>query len=89
MTDKDMTKRELLVEKIPTVQFLLCLFHVLCTFRRNVTCQKMGITAVQRISVLEILSKLAMPRTKVNYHLYYQQLRDTKIKSVVEYYDQN
>ena len=58
MADKDMTERDLLSEKIPTAQLLICLFHVLRTFRREITCEKMGVKAAQRMSVLEINSKL-------------------------------
>ena len=58
MADKDMTERELLTEKIPTAQLLISLFHVLRTFRCEITCERMGITAAQRMSVLEIISKL-------------------------------
>ena len=89
MADKDMTEREILAEKIPTAQLLVCLFHVLRTFRREITCEKMNITSAQRMSVLEILSKLVYAQDEENYHIYYQQLKDTKIKSVIEYYDQN
>ena len=89
MADKDMTERDLLSEKIPTAQLLICLFHVLRTFRREITCEKMGITAAQRMSVLEIISKLVYSQDQQDYHVYYQQLKETKLKSVIEYYDQN
>ena len=32
MADKDMTERNVIAEKIPTAQLLICLFHVLRTF---------------------------------------------------------
>ena len=84
-----MTERDLLSEKIPTAQLLICLFHVLRTFRLEITCEKMGITAAQRMSVLEIISKLVYSQDQQNYHVHYQQLKETKLKSVIEYYDQN
>ena len=84
MADKDMTERELLAEKILTAQLLVCLFHVLRTFRRKITCEKMNITSAQRLSVLEILSRLVYAQDEENYHIYYQQLKDTKIKSVID-----
>ena len=89
MADKDMTERELLTEKIPTAQLLICLFHVLRTFRREITCERMGITAAQRMCVLEIISKLVYSQDQQNYHVHYQHLKETNLKSVIEYYDQN
>ena len=78
-----------LSEKIPTAQLLICLFHVLQTFKRKITCEKMAITAAQQMSVLENISKLVYAQDQQNYHVHYQQLKETKLMSVVEYYDQN
>ena len=49
----------------------------------------MAITAAHQTSVLEIISKLVYAQDQQNYHVHYQQLKETKLKSVVEYYDQN
>ena len=59
MTDKDMTEREVLANKFPSAQLLICLFHTLRTFRREVTLDKMGITAGQRNTFLELLQQMA------------------------------
>ena len=77
MADKDMMERELLTEKIPTAQLLICLFHVLQTYRREITYERMGITAAQRMSVLEIISKLVNSQDQQNYHVHYQHLKET------------
>ena len=62
---------------------------MLHTFRHEITCEKMGITTAQRMSVLEILSKLVYSQDEENYLVYYQQLKETKIKSVIEYDNQH
>ena len=56
MANKDMTERNVLAEKLPSAQLLICLFHVLRTFRCEITCEKMGITRAQKISVLNVIN---------------------------------
>ena len=43
MADKDMVERDVLSEKIPNANLLICLFHTLRTFRREITTEKMNI----------------------------------------------
>ena len=58
MADKDTTEREVLTEEIPNDVLLICLFHTLTTFRREITADKMYVTSEQRKMVLEIITKL-------------------------------
>ena len=45
MTDKDITEREVIYEKFPGKPLLICLFHTLRSFRREVTTDKLGVAA--------------------------------------------
>ena len=50
--------------------------------------KKMGTTPAQKISVLEILSKLVYaPNNECCQH-HYEQLKNTDLKSVINYFDQ-
>ena len=49
----------------------------------------MGITPAQKMSVLEIISKLVYAQNFECYQLHYQQLKNTNLKSVIDYFDQN
>ena len=89
MADKDMTEREVLTEKIPNAVLLICLFHTLRTFRREITADKMYVTSEQRKMVLEIITKRVYARNETEYQQYYRHLKDTKLKSVVQYFDEN
>ena len=40
MADKDIGEREVLKQCIPNVSVLICLFHTLRTFRREISCKK-------------------------------------------------
>ena len=53
MSDKDINEREVIKEVFPDASVLICLFHTLRTFRREVTCERMGITSGQRSSQAE------------------------------------
>ena len=45
LTDKDLTERKVLRKVFPYSRLLLCLFHTLRTFRREVMCEKMTMRA--------------------------------------------
>ena len=89
MADKDMVERELIAEKIPSAALMICLFHMLRTFRREITVEKMNLNAAQRLTVLEIIAKLAYARDEDDYFKHYQQLKETKLAEVIEYFDTN
>ena len=67
----------------------VCLFHVLRSFRREVTCDKLGLRPGERNHVLEILSKLAYSKSDEEYLVHYNSLLDTKLQSVISYYNTN
>ena len=89
LTDKDMGERAVLTEEIVQAHLQICLFHVLRTFKREITVEKMGITSHERTTVLEILQDLAYSRSEENYQLRYDDLQATAIKSVIDYYNTN
>ncbi|XP_065679758.1 zinc finger SWIM domain-containing protein 1 [Hydra vulgaris] len=89
MSDKDMTERQILGIEFPQANLHLCLFHVLRTFRRELTLEKMGITSEQRRLCLEILQKMTYAKTEEDYANLYQSLKSTKINSVICYFEDN
>ena len=89
MTDKDFVECDALKAKFPDAQILIYLFHVLKTFRREITVDKLGITAAERIFVLEIIQKMVYAKTKEEYSVFYGKLAEANLKSVTEYFDAN
>ena len=89
MVDKDMTERNIITEKLPNANLLICLFHTLRSFRREITTEKMGITAAQRVTVLDLFSKLVYAQSEESYQVIYNKLLETKLKSVLNYYDEH
>jgi len=86
MSDKDFTERDAFVKCFPDATLNICLFHTLRSLSREVTCEKMGITNAERLRVLEILNALAHAKCQEDYDANLQVLKNTKIKSVVDYF---
>lgn len=89
MTDKDMTERDVLHAEFPSASLLLCLFHTLRSFGREITTAKMNISPSERMMVLDLLQKIAYTRSEQQYDSFYQDLLDTRLPKVVEYYNKN
>ena len=68
MADKDLKERDVIRNELPNASILICLFHTLRTFRREITCDKMGITAGQRVTCLELIQKLAYSSSEDEYN---------------------
>ena len=60
MADKDLKERDVVKKSFPGVDVLICLFHTLRTFRREITTEKMGITSGQRTTCLEYCAKIGI-----------------------------
>ena len=89
MADKDFVERDVLKEKFPDTQVLICLFHVLKTFRREITVEKLGVTTAERNLALEIIQKMVYAKNEDEYSVLYSELAETNLKSVIEYFNTN
>ena len=63
----------------------LCLFHVLKSFCREITCNKLGLRPGERDYVLELLTKLVYSSSEEEY----EELLKSSPQSVIQYYDAN
>ena len=63
MSDKDFVERDVFSRLFEQADLKICLFHVLRTFRREITAEKMGVNRNQRESILAMLQKIAYSRT--------------------------
>ena len=73
MTDKDMTERAI-KSGIRHVALQMCLSHVLCTFGREITVDKMGITSGEKSIVLNHIPEIAYSRNEDEYLKKYRSL---------------
>ena len=74
---------------LPSASVLICQFHTLRTFRREVSCEKLGITAGERVFSLEIFQKMAYASSDNEYHSLCNELKENGPKQVKEYFQDN
>ena len=89
MADKDLNERDTIKVVLPHVKVLICLFHTLRTFRREVTTEKMNITNAQRISCVEYIQRMAYAKTDHEYTGIYDEFATIAPEDVKSYFDKN
>ena len=89
LTDKDMVERNVIKQEMPQANLGICLFHVLRTFKREVTVEKMKITQAQRDASLEMVQRLAYASTAEEYKRLYDGLCENCPLTVKDYYNKN
>jgi len=85
ITDKDFTEHSVFSES--TLHFYL--FHVLRSFCREITCDKLGLRAGEWDYVLELLTKLVYSSSEEEYVKRYAEFLKSSPQSVIQYYDAN
>ncbi|XP_070201434.1 zinc finger SWIM domain-containing protein 3-like [Littorina saxatilis] len=78
MADTDWVKRDVVKEEMPNAYLLICLFHTLRTFRREVTEKKMNITSGERQQCLRLLQEMAYADSEEAYQRLFQELQEKK-----------
>jgi len=89
ISDKDFLERDVFRAEFPNASVLICLFHVLRSFRREVTCEKLGLRVGERDHALELITKLLYSKSEAEYNNYYDDLLKSNLKSVIHYYNTN
>ena len=89
VSDKDFNERDTFSNCSPSAKLLICLYHTLRSLIREVTCKKMGIISAEWSHCIEILQAIAYSNTEDEYNSNMNLLRNTKIKSVIDYCQEN
>ncbi len=89
MADKDLTERAVVSAEFSNAHLLICLFHTMRSLKREISCEKLGITSGERNLALEIMQKLAYSASEEMYSQHYHELLNTNLNSVVTYYNEN
>ncbi|XP_057335124.1 protein PFC0760c-like [Microplitis mediator] len=90
MTDKDLTERDAIKNSLLPlkVNLIMCAYHTLRTFNREITTEKRKITPTERDEAKKILQELVYAETEENYDKLYEKL-NTLPQSIVDYFDTN
>ncbi|XP_052063113.1 uncharacterized protein LOC127702849 [Mytilus californianus] len=81
---------ESLVSKLKkTASLLICKFHVLRTFNREITTEKMGISSAQRYVALELIQKLVHSTSEEDYKANLKLIETTCPRQIFKYIETN
>ena len=95
MADKDLNERDIIKELLPWAKVLICLFHTLKTFRREITMEKMQVTSemqvtsVMRENCLKFIEKMSYAKCAAEYDGIYAQFINMAPASVKNYFNTN
>ena len=89
MSDKDFTERVVFRKEFPQAALHICLFHTMRSFHREVTTEKPSIRPGERDHVLELITKLTYAKSESEYDSLYQDLLQTRLSTVIDYYNSN
>jgi len=73
----------------PDAKLLICLFHALRTFHREIACDKFGITPQERDESKVLFEKLYYSHNKEEYQKLYNTLKPFAPAQVMDYFHKN
>jgi len=84
MADKDMVERKVLIQKFPAASVLICLFHSLRIFKREL--KKMVVSVQQRDLASRFFDEMALSNCENEYNSIYERFKQTVPSCVAEYF---
>lgn len=88
MTDKDINERDAVREAFPSANVIICAFHTLRIFGREITTEKRDITRTERDAAKVILEKLVYAATEEEYDIIYEELKELP-QSIIDYFEEH
>lgn len=89
MCDKDLLQRDIIKETFPGVPVLICRFHVLQIFAREVPGRTKSLTKAQKDRILEVLQRLVYSSSPQEYEANYKTFSEIAPPELKSYYDEN
>lgn len=89
LSDKDFTERNVFEKEFPMASLIICLFHTMRSFRREISCEKLSLRSGERDYALELMEKLVYSKSPEEYERNYQVLEGSGLDRVIEYYNKN
>ncbi|RUS79430.1 hypothetical protein EGW08_012807 [Elysia chlorotica] len=86
MANKDWVERDVIKEELPHASLLICLFHMLRSFCREVSEKSMCFTQDQRQQALEFLERLAYSANEQQYFKHRDALLALGLHNVIDYF---
>ena len=89
ISDKDFIEHESFSFCFPDAKLLICLYHALRSFRREVACVKRYLSSAERNRVLEIIQSIAYANSEESYEVNLKLLQNKKLHTIVDYFMEN
>ncbi|XP_039300754.1 uncharacterized protein LOC120356037 [Nilaparvata lugens] len=89
MTDKDFQERKSFKNGFQRAEMLICLFHTLRSFKREINCEKMGISSGERVLYQEYAQKLTYSKNEDEYNSIYDEIKRLKLIKFIDYFEKN
>ena len=86
---EDSEERDVLKNLLPWTRVLICIFHALKTFRREVSVERMQNTSQTRDSCLGLIEKMCYSKSTTEYDGHYKHFCDIAPDVVRTYFDTN
>ncbi|XP_057308124.1 uncharacterized protein LOC130646010 [Hydractinia symbiolongicarpus] len=89
MADKDLTLRKVVKEIFPTCKLLICLFHTLRSFKREISNQSFNLRECQQVVLKELFQKMCYSKTESEYREQYDLFMKAAPEMVQSYFTEN
>ena len=89
MADKDFNERAIIKELFPSATVLICLFHSLRSFKREISDKSLALPEGTQIVLKEIFQSMCYARSAEEYNNFYQKFKKVAPMHVQSYFNKN
>ena len=89
MADKDFNERAIVKELFPTTTVLICLFHSLPLFKREMNDKALGLAEGTQVVLKELFQSLCCAKSEDKYTKHYEHFMNAAPLYVQKYFDKN
>ena len=89
MADKDFNERAIIKELFPSATVLICLFHSLRSFKREISDKSLALPEGTQIILKEIFQSMCYARSAEEYNNFYQKFKKVAPMHVQSYFNKN
>ena len=89
MTDKDFNERAIIKELFPTATVLICLFHSLRSFKREISDKALGLAEGTQVVLKNLFQSMCYAKSEYEYTKHYENFMNAAPSHVQKYFDKN
>ena len=89
IVDKDFNERAIIKELFPTATVLICLFHSLRSFKREISDKALGLAEGAQVLLKELFQSMCYARSEDEYTKHYERFMNAAPLHVQKYFNKN